>query len=63
MQCRAILQPVKGECDMKRTAAFIAALALAISLAGCGSSRPEDNGLALAADGDADRMPRCVVSL
>ncbi len=46
---------------MKRAAAFLAALALALSLAACGSERSD--GASLPVNGMTDRLPRTVVSL
>ncbi len=44
---------------MKRIAAFLAALALALSLAACGSTEPP--GHSLPVSGMTDRLPRTVV--
>ena len=46
---------------MKRTAAFLAALALALSLTACGFRQADDASLPV--NGMTDRLPRTVVSL
>ena len=47
---------------MRRTAAFLAALALALSLAACGTQKqPGDTTVSV--NGMTDRLPRCVVAL
>ncbi len=56
-----MLWPVKGGNDMKRAAAFILALALALSLAACGPA--ETDGRAAPVGGMTDRFPRTVVAL
>ena len=62
MQRGRMLRPVKGGNDMKRAAAFLAALLLALSLAGCGGEAPE-GGMTMTVSGTADRMPRVAISL
>ena len=46
---------------MKSVAAFIAALALALSLAACGSTEPD--GVSVPVNGMTDRLPRMTVAL
>ena len=46
---------------MKRLAAFAAAIALALSLAACGSTEPD--GLSVPVSGLTDRLPRNTVAL
>ncbi len=55
----SLVSGMKGGHDMKRIAAFLAALALALSLAACGSTEPP--GHSLPVSGMTDRLPRTVV--